>query len=253
MPPNLIKQIETRQNKLGKTSLDPADIVYNNSRTAWLRMASGVDLKDASKAGLGNINPSGLTGNKLASNFVLYGGVSSAAEGTPGSTVFSKGSSIRSQIKSQYGVGFSTDWGPVPPPGIESLEIQAINRGGLRKAQLQLVAHNPDQFKLIETLYLRLGFTMLVEWGHTHYYDNNGNLKEMDYTTDPLTSFLGTTGGGFERYRTLQDSIDLTRQNTKYNYDGFVGFVQNFTWNFSENGTYNINLTLISSGALIES
>ncbi len=251
--PDLIKQIETRESKLGKTNLDPADIVYNNSRTAWLRMASGVDLKDASKAGLGNINPSGLTGNKLASNFILYGGVSSVDEGNPASTVFSKGSNINSQIKSQYGVGFSTDWGPVPPPGIESLEIQSINRGGLRKAQLQLIAHNPDQFKLIETLYLRLGFTMLVEWGHTHYYDNGGNLKEMDYTTDPLTSFLGTAGGGFERYRTLQDKIDSTRQKTKYNYDGFVGFVQNFNWNFSENGTYSINLTLISSGALIES
>lgn len=251
--PNLIKQIETRQDKLGQTSLAPADIVYNNSRTAWLRMASGIDLKDASKAGLGNINPSGLAGSQLAANFVLYGGVSSVDEGNPGSTVFSTDSSISSQIKSQYGVGFSTDWGPVPPPGIESLEIQAINRGGLRKAQLQLIAHNPDQFKLIETLYLRLGFTMLVEWGHTHYYDNGGNLKEMDYTTDPLTSFLGTSGGGFERYRTLQDSIDSTRQKTKYNYDGFVGFVQNFNWNFSENGTYSINLTLISSGALIES
>ena len=251
--PDLIKQIKTRESKLGKTNLDPADIVYNNSRTAWLRMASGVDLKDASKAGLGNINPSGLSGNKLASNFILYGGVSSETEGNPSSTIFSKRSNINSQIKSQYGVGFSHDWGPVPPPGIKSLEIQSINRGGLRKAQLQLIAHNPDQFKLIETLYLRLGFTMLVEWGHTHYYDNSGRLQEMNYTTDPLTSFLGASGGGFERYRTLQDKIDSARNKTKYNYDGFVGFVQNFSWNFSENGTYSINLTLISSGALIES
>lgn len=251
--PNLIKQIETRQDKLGQTSLAPADIVYNNSRTAWLRMASGIDLKDASTAGLGNINPSGLAGNKLAANFVLYGGISSESEGNPASSVFPKNSAVSSQIKSQYGVGFSTDWGPVPPPGIESMEIQAINRGGLRKAQILLTAHNPDQFKLIETLYLRLGFTMLLEWGHTHYYDNGGNLKEMNYTTDPLTSFLGASGGGYKKYRGIQDQIDETRQKTNYNYDGFVGFVQNFNWSFTENGTYQINLTVISSGALIES
>ena len=56
------------------------------------------------------------------------------------------------------------------------MEIQALNKGSIRKATLMLTAHNPDQFRIIELLYLRLGFSILVEWGHNMYYDNDGNL-----------------------------------------------------------------------------
>ena len=77
--PNLISQINTRQTKLGNPKPTSDDIIYNNSKTSWLRVSSGVDIPgNASSVGLGDYT------KFEAKDFVLFGGVT--GEGGPGSS-----------------------------------------------------------------------------------------------------------------------------------------------------------------------
>ena len=43
-------------------------------------------------------------------------------------------------------------------------------------------AYNKSQFDIIDALYLRLGYTVLLEWGNGMYLDNGGNLQ-TNYST----------------------------------------------------------------------
>ena len=71
-----------------------------------------------------------------------------------------------------YGLG-GTEFGIQPMPGITSVEVTHLNRGSIRKATVTLKAYNRFQFSLIEMLYLRLGYTMLLEWGNSHFIEND--------------------------------------------------------------------------------
>lgn len=253
--PNLISQINTRQTKLGNPKPTSDDIIYNNSKTSWLRVSSGVDIPgNASSVGLGDYN------KFEAKDFVLFGGVT--GEGGPGSSGVLNGMQpiatttsdvVNDQIMAQYGIGNHTKWGFSPPPSVTSMDIQALNRGSIRKAQLMITAHNPDQFRMIELLYLRLGFTILVEWGHSTYYDNNGNLQKMDFQTEPFNQFFSSPGSGYTGLKEIHSKIVTEREKYYYNYDAFAGFITNFTWSIGGLGEYNINLTVMSYGALIDS
>ena len=64
--PDLVTQIKVRQEKLGKSDPGVDDILYTNSKTSWLIVASGVDINDWSKTGLGEYNQFG------AKDFVLF-------------------------------------------------------------------------------------------------------------------------------------------------------------------------------------
>jgi len=169
----LSNQIKVRQKKLGNPTPTTEDAIFNNSKATWLRVASSVDINDINLAGLGDFAENG---SELAKNLVLFSGAINSKGTLPNKALSTSTNNLSEQVLAQYGIGNSTQWGYSPPPGIESISVQALNRGAIRKANISLKAHNPDQFRLIEALYLRLGFTILVEWGHTVYYDNDENL-----------------------------------------------------------------------------
>ena len=246
----LTAQINKRQEKLGKQSLDVNDIIYQNSNNSWLRVASSVNVNDTFLAQVSDFK---LEGNGLAKNMVLFGPVVNDKGGFGNKALSDPNDTLASQVLSNYGVAGNTDkWGYTPPPAVESLNIQALNRGAIRKASLSIVAHNPDQFRLIETLYLRLGFTILVEWGHSLYYDNEGSLEKRNtFSTKPFEAFMnGGKEGTFSRINSLiEDEIE----SSHFNYDGFLGYISNFNWSFRSDGTYQIQLDVISRGGLIDS
>jgi len=247
----LTQQIKVRQEKLGKTQLDPEDIIYNNSNTSWLRVASSVNVKDSSLANLDNFTfSSPAEGDLFAKNGVLFGPVTNN-KGTLPNKALSTNPNLDQQINSHYGWGGGTNlWGQSPPPGIQSLSVQALNRGAIRKANINITAHNPDQFRIIEALYLRLGYTILVEWGHTLYYKNQDKSlhQKKEFSSSAFSSFMN--GASFNEINTL---INKEKEINDYNYDGFIGYISNFNWTFNPDGTYDINVSIMSRGALIDS
>jgi len=147
-----------------------------------------------------------------------------------------------------YGLG-GTSFGLSPAPGLIDASIECVNRGSVRKAKVTLKAYNKFQFELIELVYMRLGFSVMLEWGWDKFVGNDGTYRQTENTIieDIWFSQNGITQVGMcqqiKKYRELYD----------YNYDAFFGKVANFEWTFNSDGTYDIGLDLITIGDVIES
>lgn len=273
-------QIKTREEKLGNPLPNTSNIIYANSNTSWIRAASSVDVINGNTTHAG-LNDLGIIdngkGNKFANEGILFGGVSTNNSPSSQFQAFTTDYDLESQQSGKYGWGGNYEkWGFSPPPAIQSITIKSLNRGAIRKAELNILVHNPDQFRIIDALYLRLGFTILVEWGHSVYYDNNGNLVQNPiYNTRPFDTFMGnpqTTGTAFQKqdvgvpletpgqdlsplplYAQVTQEIEAEKERQNFNYGGFIGHISNFNWSYNKDNTYNINLSVITRGGLIDS
>jgi len=225
-------QIKIRQDKNKIAVKDSNTIFYQNANTAFLRLSSGVDV--------GENNPT------EAKNYQLYNtrfeNAQATGVGLGGNTAYG--------WKSNSGYGF------VPPPGLVSADIKAMNRGSLREANINLLCHSMDQFEIIDQLYLRLGYSMLLEWGWSWYFTNpspdNNNTPELkpsyhNVATDQYF-FNNSTN-----YVNLLNQIQNDRDKSCGNYDAMLGRIVNYSWNLEKDGSYNITLTMRSVGDVIES
>lgn len=239
------KQIEIRQNKLALNASHNDDFLkYTHSKTAFLRLTSGINVSNSilKKLGLDGIRPiEGLAQAYVISNAQGYDAINDQY-------VLSQG--IGYDVISSYGYTSSPEYGFVPPPGIISATVRSLNRGSLREATINLVCHNVRQLQIIDTLFLKLRYSFLLEWGHTTYFDNSGNLIGPNEVPNMSETFLKDYQ--HDQYTLLKD-IELERENSGGNYDAFWGVLKNFTWELTPNGTYNITLVGISTGDVIES
>ena len=276
-------QIRTRQSaQFGGygTSLRTNDqLQYLNNRNAWVKLASSVNiladvtvpstpeesvaqrygleftgtlvpLGESKLINIGIKDTSNYLGTKLAEKAVLFNTIS---QYTPDGALSNNRAGVTNTSdlwndSFTYGIG-GTEFGIQPPPGIIGVTIDSINRGSIRKANITLKAHNKFQFDIIELLYLRLGFTMMLEWGWDKYLDTNGKIQQVRNTIieDEWFKTNGTT------QLQMLTSIQKKRRDYQGNYDGFFGKVSNFTWNFNPDGSYDISIDLITLGDVIES
>lgn len=239
-------QVDVRQKVLGLTNRRPEDLVYLNSKTAWLRLASSVNIN---KEYFSNTNPNSdlqnLTDDKLARKFILLGGTSDDGGSLATGNFGAEQSSIFDN--QTYGLGGIEDYGFKPLPGLNSAKITSYNRGSLRKATIKITANNPQQFYIIDTLYMKLGYTVLLEWGWTIYKDNKG-VNQTAPNNNVFNAFLkGTT------FNNILAELERARISTSCNQDGFIGYVTNFRWSFSQDGLYDIEIDVVSVGSVIES
>ena len=149
-------------------------------------MASSVSIKNSDlRVPLGIPNASSFSGQKLAKTSILFNGMSSLGSNTlnqrEGINIGATAITNSDYNNSVYGLG-GNQFGIQPMPGINSVQIDSKNRGSIRNATVEVTAFNRFQFEIIETLYLRLGFTMLIEWGWDKYLDNNGKLQKTGTT-----------------------------------------------------------------------
>ncbi len=235
-PEAIINQIDQRQKRLGSLNRTNQELVWMNSKTGWVRMVSSVDVE---QIGIRNLP---YTGTELAKNFILFGGTStlnSARSGVwPGTGDFNSYA---------YGLG-GTEMGLKPMPGINSADIKTETRGSLKTATISITAHNRQQFDIIDLLYMRLGYSVLLEWGHSSFFYNSDAFEE----NNPF-SLANDFLNGSLTYENHTEKIQTNRLNSNGNYDAVVGKVINFSWSFNPDGTYTINLTLRSMGDVIES
>ena len=260
------KQIGIRQQNQFSgygTSLRTNDqLKYLTNRNAWVKLASsvsvqvdtilGTQIEDFISSKLKNIglSPTGFFGTQLAEKAVLFNTISEYTQGgvlSNNRAGITNTNSLWSDTFA-YGIG-GTDYGIQPPPGIIGVTVDSLNRGSIRKANITLKAHNKFQFDVIELLYLRLGFTMMLEWGWDKYLDSKGVLRQTGNTIIEEEWFKtnGTT------QLQMLTNIQKKRRDYQGNYDGFFGKVSNFTWNFNPDGSYDISIDLITLGDVIES
>ena len=260
-------QVAVRQSKWAVNGRSIEDISVINSNS-WLRLASSVNISTKGAEGylkkiaqkrvdtLKEIfNTKG--DDELAKNFVLTGGSAIATETglSSRSGINTAGTYTLNSTQTAYGVDGDT-FGYRPMPGLESATVSFYNRGTLSKADIKIKANSPEQLSIIELLYMRPGYTILLEWGHEKYYDNTGAVAEISYSggiTDPFKLFFKNEVGKSVGRDQMQSTIDQERTLRNYNYDAFYGVVTNFNWSVGNDGTYDITINAISTGAIVES
>ncbi len=232
------EQVDTRQKIYGTINRTNEQLQYLNANTGWVRLASSVDIKANTEI---RGFPASLKNNELAKKYVLFGGIG-GAQGTNFNNLYENPFNTEA-----YGIG-GLEFGIKPMPGIKSAQIKTLTRGSLKEATIQITANNRTQFDIIDILYLRLGFTMLLEWGHASYFDNT----EMFINDNPFGNDVGFLNGSYG-YDDILDTIQYSRLASKGNYDAIAGKVVNFNWKYNRDGTYDITLILRSLGDVIES
>jgi len=271
------KQIDIRQRRLGKLNRSPEDLVFYNSSTAFLRLASSIDVEcpvDPS----GNVNPnlpieklpfltpaSDYIGNNLARKCVLFGGtidisnskdltsekaLEAALNGTTTDPSLNFGLNLdpfSRPLIGAYGWG-GIDQGYKPMPAIMSTNISYYNRGAIAKATVKIQVNSIKQLEIIDVLYCRVGYTMLLEWGNTMYFNNNNELEAFNnFSTEPLIGFFN----GSATQNDIIAYIKKERETHSFNYDAMLGKVVNFKYDYKPEG-YEVELTLIGMGDVIE-
>lgn len=250
-PKEINEQVDQRQKIYGSGYVDggtrtPEEITYLNANTSWVKLVSSTNIIDQDV--INNISlrdVEGISDSTLAERFVLFNGTSDN-----GNALFN-GISNRNSIlgSTAYGIG-GTEFGLRPMMGIKSAHIKHENRGSLRRATVQIKAFNKNQFDIIDVLYLRLGFSVLLEWGHSMYYTNNGVLqKGSDLDNSLASDFLK----GGDSYGEFLKKINQKRKTSQGNYDAMFAKVSNIHWSFNVDGSYDITLDLVSIGDVIES
>jgi hypothetical protein len=254
------KQIKVRQEQMGKLSdRGPEMIAWANSKTAWVKIASGVFLSGSfAEERLENIGLSPTTdymGTQLSQKYILFGGTAERKKEDPNDPATPYILQQRSSVSEVYNFE-DTPFGIVPMPGIESIDVKDKNRGSIKEANVQIKAYSRRQLEIIDTLYLRLGYTMLLEWGNSHYIANDGTYKKMGTTCAEKYTYFFANKEDKNHPRSHRDflsAIEGLRDDYDGNYDGFLAKVTNFSWTFEPDGTYKITLKLISLGDIIES
>ena len=268
-------QINARQKAHGSgtdgTSRTPEQIAYLNSKTAWIKLASGIKVDNGenkstnpyayNRVGEEGIRPN-LAWGQLARNYILYSGVSSLQNNyLKQRGTYSDANNVWDFLKGTYNVSAKTtdnkntgDFGLAPMPGIIGAEIKSLNRGSIKRAEVTIKCYTPDQFQIIDLLYLRIGYTMFLEWGWSPYLDNSGQLVS-NYTTliESEKGFFSDDQWKDQSYASFLPAIEAYRKGKDGNYDGLLCKVVNFSWTFAQDGSYDITLSLISLGDVVES
>lgn len=261
-------QVNQRQIYYGSTSGNDPNFIkkrteYLYNKEPMVKLVSSVDITEdkLKQLGFDTNDQKRLAGSGLSKEFVLFAGASqygginqNSSSNITGSDIFNlraglnKSQSNVNLGSSAYGLG-GIEFGQVPMPGITGISVSYKNRGSLKTATITAKAYNRTQLNVIDALYLRLGYTVLLEWGWgVNYLNNSGEVIPQMRRT--LTN--GFLNGSFNSSNILK-SISNSKETFSGNYDAMYGKITNFNWSFNPDGSYDITINLVSIGDIIES
>ena len=268
-------QIKDRQKILGKNLKTNEDIVWANNKGGWCRLMSSIDISDQDVIRYNQdtqettiVSNSGSEfrnqyldlqdygGPMLAQELILQGGILNYDE--PRFGVSDNTSNLPS---SQFNYGYGgTEFGLNAMPGLLGFTTKTYDNGSLRKTTIKIKANNKKQFEYLESTYLRLGYTMLLEWGNTTFPLQETNEEGTTFTRYATTGdnaalslkdeFLYSFDKGQNYFHTR---IEELRKESQGNYDAVLGMVDNFDWEFQKDGTYLLTVNLVTIGSVISS
>lgn len=227
--PNIIKQMQARSTVKAKRNKSDEEISFLNSKTAWVKLSSGVDI---------NGSPD------LAKKNILFGGTLFQEESA---FKLRQGFDLSDPDKSAY-TNNPTDKGIVPLPGIIDFRHSIKGGGGVgatTTTDITFKVYDLTQYILFEELYLKIGSTMLLEFGNSSYVDNRGNIK-MDVQT--VSNFFD----GDVAQSAVLDQINTITENADYNYRGQIVSLFNYQVNIEKDGTYTLKCQLMGKGVILE-
>lgn len=255
--PFVINQIKTRQDVRVDRRNDPNIINYLNSKTAWIKLSSSVNIEPNSD--LARMLKT--SGDQLAKKYILQGGTLYEKANQDGK----KELFLRRGIGSGGGAygdktlgGPNENWkqggreelGIRPMPGITSVSIKSKSAyGSLREATVSFSCWSMSQLEELEVLYMRPGYTVLLEWGWSMYLDNKGKLNN----NSPQSINLFEAQKSNLTKNVIFKKIFNRVEESNCNQDAMYGYVKNFQWNARPDGGYDCSIDVISIGEVLES
>ena len=229
-PEGVKKQLTARQDKIIKRDFEA--IKYLNSRTAWIRMTSAVNV--------GASDTSDGTNDLALKNILLGGALYNNAPRQGVGLTGAEAYSIQTSSGNKHRLGIR------PMPGITGIDIKNKGAyGSLREITVNFNCWDIKQLEELELLYMRPGYSVLVEWGWVPYLDNNGKLSTIvDLTDDVLT-------GGKTKEDIWKNILEKSTKDG--NYDAIYGFIKNYSWSVRDDGGYDCTTSLITMGEILES
>ena len=221
--PEVQNQLRARQDAIKKR--DVTSIKYLNSRNAWIRMSSSVDVNEDK--------------GKLASENILQGG-----------TLYNN--NLRAGVGENKTYSYKTPSGQThqkglrPMPGINSIDIKSKSAyGSLREVVVKFQCWDIKQLEDLELLYMRPGYTVLIEWGWLPYLKDENTLEYNIVPKDIITEIPSKED--------IWKDLFNRSKSTGGNYDAMFGYVKNYSWSAREDGGYDCTTSIISIGEILES
>ena len=243
---------------------------YTLSKQCIIRATSMVDYVENVNLEIGGLEGensfNSLKGAALSQNFILEGGVlSDFARVKDGNKITRRVTTPRDSFprpgqRTNLGYGdlaigadaLNDGYGIVPMPGIIDINVRTKSAyGSLREAKVNFECHNRRQLEVLEMLYMRPGYMVVLEWGWTPYINNEGTLYKEKRLLEDITN-----GRIYTNDITQQEVFNAINKLKEFhcgNYDGFLGFVKNFGFQARNDGGYSCYTELVSIGEVIES
>jgi hypothetical protein len=246
------------------------------SKNSWVRMTSFVNFtsgKDLTFNGAGNIDvkPDGsYKGNQLSKKYILEGGTlytksnngTNIVEASQRYGIAQKdsvyGGNIDVRANNTVDKDYYQVYGIRPMPGIIDVNMHTKSAyGSLFETTIKFYAWDINQLNELELLFMRPGYSVLLEWGWSQYLDYDDDKLVTKLTSDKIKSqvFNGITINPFDNLsqQDVYDKLETLRVKYRHNYDGMLGYIKNFSWKMMSNGGYECQTTLISMGEVINS
>jgi len=242
LKPNIRKQLEKRQEAM--LARTPQDILYLNGRNSWVRMSSSVNVyKNTAPTPptIKDLKNEANYDNSLAKKYILSGGTLNE-NGTLKSGV---GDTFNYAYSRTSAEGIDYRLGIRPLPGITGIEVKSRGAyGSLRSVTVNFNCWDIHQLEDLELLYMRPGYTILVEWGWCPYFDENGKLQSTVDFYDIISEV--------KPKETIWKELD-EKMAKNGNYEAMFGYVKNYSWSARPDGGYDCTTDIISLGEVIES
>jgi hypothetical protein len=129
-------------------------------------------------------------------------------------------------------------------PGITAMTIESTGRmGSLRQATVNFRVSDKMQLDVMDALYFRPGFTLLIEYGHAKYINNKWELKSTEeLMIDPFKT-TDKEKIGIKISRNIQKSAG--------NYGGLLSIITSFNFSMTPDGGYDCVLKTIALGGVM--
>ena len=230
-PPFVQTELGRRQNEMFTRT--PEFFHELNSRSAWVRMTSGVNYQGTSE---------------LAKKYVMQGGVlNHSTEQTKNGVndvftpKFGLGDGPNAHSNRSPG-GTLNRTGIRPMPGITNVAIESKGAyGSLQEATVTFNCWDIAQLEELELLYMRPGYTVLLEFGW-NFAKVNGYIPSYDILNK---SDLTLNDAFADIYKLIDQSNGQ--------YDALLGYVKNYNWSARDDGGYDCTTSIISLGEVLES
>lgn len=239
-------QLKTRQNAM--INRTPQNLQWLNSRNAWVRMSSAVDIIDT-------IDANGVVktdNGYMAKKNVLQGGTLKANVSPNSATTYELKSGIGTYDNAYSNISYDNTnvnrLGLRPMPGITSVEVKSRGAyGSLQDVTVNFQCWDIKQLEELELLYMRPGYTVLIEWGWSPYLDKSGSYQAA------FNDYYDIIDKPKPKEEIWKDLAKRSEDTYPGNVESMFGYVKNYSWTARMDGGYDCQTVIISLGEVLES